>query len=250
MLLAVKLVALALGAASCPSNLANDLPIPASSTAQQLITVEAASARATYATARIWKRVDGCWLAAGGAVHGSCRQERCAQEQARRATARRPPACSRSAGRCTATHRTPASRTRTSGSAAATGGSRTRSSRAYNTFQRIGCGRKAAVQGDDARHVDLAARVRAFGGDRVQHAPGRARARLRNLSARPDRQGDERLRQPAAANAHSRAALARSRARCRRSRSAHGRRYDPESRAAASASAAAAVVMPFASASA
>jgi L,D-peptidoglycan transpeptidase YkuD (ErfK/YbiS/YcfS/YnhG family) len=66
MILAVQLAALALGAASCPSNLANDLPSTASSVAQQLITVEAASARATYAAARIWKRVDGCWLAAGG----------------------------------------------------------------------------------------------------------------------------------------------------------------------------------------
>jgi L,D-peptidoglycan transpeptidase YkuD (ErfK/YbiS/YcfS/YnhG family) len=65
MLLAVQLATLAL-AASCPSNLANDLATPAPAASQQLITVASATPRATYATARIWKRIDGCWIPAGG----------------------------------------------------------------------------------------------------------------------------------------------------------------------------------------
>jgi L,D-peptidoglycan transpeptidase YkuD (ErfK/YbiS/YcfS/YnhG family) len=63
---AVQLATLALAAASCPSNLANDLAAPAPAASQQLITVEAATSRATSATARTWTRVDGCWASAGG----------------------------------------------------------------------------------------------------------------------------------------------------------------------------------------
>jgi L,D-peptidoglycan transpeptidase YkuD (ErfK/YbiS/YcfS/YnhG family) len=63
MLLATQLVAAALGVV-CPSNLANDLrPQPGG---RQLITVEAAAARTTYATLRIWRRQGLCWTAAGG----------------------------------------------------------------------------------------------------------------------------------------------------------------------------------------
>jgi L,D-peptidoglycan transpeptidase YkuD (ErfK/YbiS/YcfS/YnhG family) len=51
-------------AAACPSNVANDLkPPPAGS---QLITVEAASTKTTYATLRTWRRSGGCWLPVGG----------------------------------------------------------------------------------------------------------------------------------------------------------------------------------------
>ncbi len=63
---AVQLAALALGAASCPANLANDLATPPPTASRQLITVEAATSRATYATARAWVRRDGCWMKAGG----------------------------------------------------------------------------------------------------------------------------------------------------------------------------------------
>src|SRR5512133_4360630 len=66
MLLAVQLAALAVGAASCPPNLANELVAPAPAASRQLIAVEAASSRATYATARIWARTDICWAPAGG----------------------------------------------------------------------------------------------------------------------------------------------------------------------------------------
>jgi L,D-peptidoglycan transpeptidase YkuD (ErfK/YbiS/YcfS/YnhG family) len=55
---------LAAAAAVCPSNLANDLRVqPAAS---QLITVEAARARTTSASLRIWRRSGDCWAAAGG----------------------------------------------------------------------------------------------------------------------------------------------------------------------------------------
>ena len=51
-------------AASCPSNLANDLP--SAPAGRQLITVEAASTRTTYARLQTWKRVNRCWVAVDG----------------------------------------------------------------------------------------------------------------------------------------------------------------------------------------
>jgi L,D-peptidoglycan transpeptidase YkuD (ErfK/YbiS/YcfS/YnhG family) len=53
-------------AAPCPSNVANDLAAPPPLVSQQLLTVSAPSPRATRAAARIWQRVDGCWVTAGG----------------------------------------------------------------------------------------------------------------------------------------------------------------------------------------
>ena len=50
---------LALG---CPANAANALDPPG----RQLITVEAATTRTTHATLRTWRRVGRCWAAAGG----------------------------------------------------------------------------------------------------------------------------------------------------------------------------------------
>jgi L,D-peptidoglycan transpeptidase YkuD (ErfK/YbiS/YcfS/YnhG family) len=60
------LLAAVLGAAvaACPSNLANDLPTAPAG--RQLITVEAATARTSYARLQTWKRVDACWVQAGG----------------------------------------------------------------------------------------------------------------------------------------------------------------------------------------
>ncbi|MDX6407852.1 MAG: hypothetical protein QOE13_923 [Gaiellaceae bacterium] len=66
MILAVQLATLALGAAACPANLANDLASPAPAASRQLITVQAPTARSTYASARIWSREDACWTPAGG----------------------------------------------------------------------------------------------------------------------------------------------------------------------------------------
>ncbi|HVR14110.1 MAG TPA: hypothetical protein VMS41_10025, partial [Gaiellaceae bacterium] len=65
MLLAVQFATIAV--ATCPANLANDLATPADTASRQLITVQAATARSTYATTRTWARGDdGCWLPVGG----------------------------------------------------------------------------------------------------------------------------------------------------------------------------------------
>ena len=64
MLLAVQLATIAV--ATCPANLANDLATPADAASRQLISVRAATARSTYATTRTWVRgEDGCWLPSG-----------------------------------------------------------------------------------------------------------------------------------------------------------------------------------------
>ena len=61
--LLASLVAAVLGAA-CPANVANELRAQPAGT--QLITVESASTRSTHATLRTWRRAGGCWRAAGG----------------------------------------------------------------------------------------------------------------------------------------------------------------------------------------
>jgi L,D-peptidoglycan transpeptidase YkuD (ErfK/YbiS/YcfS/YnhG family) len=53
-------------AAPCPANAANELATPPPIVSQQLITIAAASQRATWATTRTWRRVGGCWVPAGG----------------------------------------------------------------------------------------------------------------------------------------------------------------------------------------
>jgi L,D-peptidoglycan transpeptidase YkuD (ErfK/YbiS/YcfS/YnhG family) len=65
MLVAAHIAAAAV-AAACPANVANDLRRPPAAATRQLITVEAATARTTHATAWIWRRAGGCWAAAGG----------------------------------------------------------------------------------------------------------------------------------------------------------------------------------------
>ena len=51
-------------ALTCPSNAANDLrPQP---TGTQLITVVSPAAQSTHATARVWRRSGACWIAAAG----------------------------------------------------------------------------------------------------------------------------------------------------------------------------------------
>ncbi|MGZ4424524.1 MAG: L,D-transpeptidase family protein [Gaiellaceae bacterium] len=63
--LAVQLATIAV--VTCPSNLANDLATPADAASRQLITVRAATARSTYATTRTSARGDdGCWLPVSG----------------------------------------------------------------------------------------------------------------------------------------------------------------------------------------
>jgi L,D-peptidoglycan transpeptidase YkuD (ErfK/YbiS/YcfS/YnhG family) len=65
-LLALQFATVALATVACPPNLANDLAEPPPAASHQLITVEAATSRSTYATARIWRRADGCWTSTGG----------------------------------------------------------------------------------------------------------------------------------------------------------------------------------------
>jgi L,D-peptidoglycan transpeptidase YkuD (ErfK/YbiS/YcfS/YnhG family) len=60
MLLAAHVAAAAL-AAACPASAGN---VPSSTT--QLITVRGARAKTTYATLRTWRRVDGCWRPVAG----------------------------------------------------------------------------------------------------------------------------------------------------------------------------------------
>ena len=62
-MLLLSLVTALLGGA-CPQNLANGLePKPAG---RQLVTVEAARARTSFATLRTWRKRRGCWEPAGG----------------------------------------------------------------------------------------------------------------------------------------------------------------------------------------
>ena len=65
-MLAVASVAAAALAAACPPSVANGLAAAPPQASQQLITVEAAMMRTTYAIARIWRRSGDCWVAAGG----------------------------------------------------------------------------------------------------------------------------------------------------------------------------------------
>jgi L,D-peptidoglycan transpeptidase YkuD (ErfK/YbiS/YcfS/YnhG family) len=53
-------------ATPCPSNSATDLANPPPLMARQLVTVVAPTPRSTFATARAWTRVAGCWISAGG----------------------------------------------------------------------------------------------------------------------------------------------------------------------------------------
>ena len=158
MLLAVQLATLALGAASCPSTLANDLAAPPPTSSQQLITIEAATARATYATARTWVRADGCWTPAGGPY--AARVGRNGVRRNKREGDGSTPAGTFAIGRTMY------------GNSASPGVSypyvRLRCgdwsvedsrSPAYNTFQRIGCGHKPPFK---VTTPDLSASPRAY----------------------------------------------------------------------------------------
>jgi L,D-peptidoglycan transpeptidase YkuD (ErfK/YbiS/YcfS/YnhG family) len=65
MMLAVNIAAAAL-ATACPANAANALRTPTPVATTQLITVQAARRKSTYATLRTWRRVDSCWLPVAG----------------------------------------------------------------------------------------------------------------------------------------------------------------------------------------
>ena len=65
-MLVASLLAAASLAGACPANVANKLRVAPPAETQQLITIEAATTRTTYATARIWRRSGDCWRPAGG----------------------------------------------------------------------------------------------------------------------------------------------------------------------------------------
>ena len=63
-MLAAAQIAASAVLAACPANVANDLrPQPAG---RQLVTVQAATARTTFATLRTWRRARGCWHPVAG----------------------------------------------------------------------------------------------------------------------------------------------------------------------------------------
>jgi L,D-peptidoglycan transpeptidase YkuD (ErfK/YbiS/YcfS/YnhG family) len=143
-------------AVACPPNLANGLdPQPRG---RQLITVEAASARTTYATLRTWRRARGCWRPVAGPF--TARVGRNGLRRNRREGDGTTPIGTFRIGR-------------TMYGNAANPGVRFRyrrlrcgdwwvedpSSPVYNTFQRVGCGRRPPFRTTTG---DMASERRAF----------------------------------------------------------------------------------------
>ena len=208
MLLVIQLAALALGVtASCPSNLANDLAAPPPPSTSQLITVEAPTARATYATARTWTRIDGCWAPLDGPY--AARVGRNGVRRNKREGDGATPAGTFRIGAMYGNSPSPGVSYPYVRLRCGDWWVEDSKSPSYNTFQRNGCGRRPPVQGDDTRPVDVATRIRTPCCGRIQHASRRARSRLRDLHPRTDRPGDERLHQPAPPRTRARASLAR-----------------------------------------
>ena len=129
----------ALAVASCPPNVANDLrPQPGG---MQLITVEAPTARSTHATLRTWRQVAGCWRAAGGPY--AARVGRNGIRRDRREGDGTTPVGTFPIGRTMYGIRAnPGLRFRYVRLRCGDWWVEDPRSRAYNTFQRIGCGRR------------------------------------------------------------------------------------------------------------
>jgi L,D-peptidoglycan transpeptidase YkuD (ErfK/YbiS/YcfS/YnhG family) len=140
MLLAVQVAASAL-AAACPANIANGLRTPAPGDSRQLITVEAASVRTTYATARLWRRSGECWVSAGGPY--VARAGRNGLRENRREGDGTTPIGMFSIGRTMyGNEPNPGVKYRYRHIRCGDWWVEDPSSPAYNTFQRIGCGRR------------------------------------------------------------------------------------------------------------
>jgi L,D-peptidoglycan transpeptidase YkuD (ErfK/YbiS/YcfS/YnhG family) len=140
MLLAVQVAASAL-AAACPANIANGLRMPAPSDSRQLITVEAASVRTTYATTRLWRRSGECWVSAGGPY--AARAGRNGLRENRREGDGTTPIGMFSIGRTMyGNEPNPGVKYRYRHIRCGDWWVEDPSSPAYNTFQRIGCGRR------------------------------------------------------------------------------------------------------------
>jgi L,D-peptidoglycan transpeptidase YkuD (ErfK/YbiS/YcfS/YnhG family) len=140
-MLASPLVALTLATASCPSNLANDLAEPPPAASQQLITVDATTSRSTYATARLWRRVDGCWNSSGGPY--SARVGRSGiRKNKREGDGATPAGTFPIGGTMFGNSPNPGVRYRYVRLQCGDWWVEDSKSPVYNTFQRIGCGRK------------------------------------------------------------------------------------------------------------
>lgn len=140
-MLALPLVTVTLATASCPSNLANDLGEPAPAASQQLITVDAATSRSTYATARLWRRVGGCWASSGGPY--SARVGRSGVRKNKREADSATPAGTFPIGRTMyGNSPNPGVQYRYVRLRCGDWWVEDSKSPVYNTFQRIGCGRK------------------------------------------------------------------------------------------------------------
>ena len=187
MLLAAQIAAAAL-AAGCPSNVANNLRTPPPPDSQQLITVEAASTRTTYATARIWRRSGACWAAAGGPYPA-------------RVGANGLRVNRREGDGTTPIGTFPIGPTMYGNDA---------NPGVRFPYVRLRCGDWWVEDSRSAAYNTFQGtpRLRALGRDRVQHEPGRPGPRLGDLPARADRRPDERLRQPPRPGSRARAPLA------------------------------------------
>jgi L,D-peptidoglycan transpeptidase YkuD (ErfK/YbiS/YcfS/YnhG family) len=138
MTLAANIAAAAL-AAACPANAASSLAVPPETT--QLITVQAARRRTTYATLRTWRRVEGCWLGVAGPY--SARVGRNGLRLNRREGDGTTPIGMFTIGsRMYGNQPNPGVKFRYTRLRCGDWWVEDPASRAYNTFQRIGCGRR------------------------------------------------------------------------------------------------------------
>lgn len=140
MLLAVPIAAVAL-AADCRPNLTNNLRTPVPAESQQLITVNAPRVRTTYATARIWRRVEGCWVSAGGAYTARVGWNGLSANR-HEGDGTTPVGMFTIASTMYGNERNPGVRYRYTRVRCGDWWVEDPASPAYNTFQRIGCGRK------------------------------------------------------------------------------------------------------------
>ena len=137
MLLAAHLAAAL--ALSCPSNAANDLrPQPPGS---QLITITAPTTRTTYATARIWRRSGACWTAVAG-PYGARVGWNGLRKNRREGDGTTPIGTFPIARTMYGTEPNPGVRFRYVRLRCGDWWVEDPASPAYNTFQRVGCGRK------------------------------------------------------------------------------------------------------------
>jgi L,D-peptidoglycan transpeptidase YkuD (ErfK/YbiS/YcfS/YnhG family) len=125
--------------AACPSNLANDVAVQPRAT--QLITVEAKTTRTTYASLRLWRRAGACWVAAGGPYRARL-GARGLSANRREGDGTTPVGTFRIHPTMYGNEPNPGVRFRYRRVRCGDWWDEDQSSPTYNSFQRIGCGRK------------------------------------------------------------------------------------------------------------